>query len=170
MNFESQNGLKTDGIAGPQVWTDLLADVQSGHGDALPWDYVLVNQSLPESATVYKNGAAVYSTPVNTGVAGAPTENGTWPVFARYTVTTMSGTNPDGSHYVDPGIPWVSYFHGGDALHGFVRGSYGFPQSDGCVEMPISNAAGGLPAHPARDPGHGPRPRPGRTGQGAPPP
>ncbi len=147
-NFESQNGLKTDGIAGPQVWTDLLAAVQSGRGDALPWDYVLVKQSLPESATVYRDGAAIYSTPVNTGVAGAPTENGTWPVFARYTVTTMKGTNPDGSHYVDPGIPWVSYFHGGDALHGFVRGSYGFPQSDGCVEMPIANAEVVFPLTP----------------------
>ncbi len=121
MNFESQNNLKTDGIAGPQVWTDLLADVQSGHGNARSWDYVLVSQSLPETATVYKDGAEVYSTAVNTGVAGATTANGTWPVFARYTVTTMSGTNPDGSHYSDPGIPWVSYFHGGDALHGFVR-------------------------------------------------
>ncbi len=123
MNFESQNNLKTDGIAGAQVWTDLLADVQSGKGDALPWDYVLVSQSLPESATVYKDGVAVYSTPVNTGVPGASTENGTFPVYARYTVTTMTGTNPDGSHYVDPGIPWVSYFNGGDALHGFPRAS-----------------------------------------------
>jgi lipoprotein-anchoring transpeptidase ErfK/SrfK len=140
MNFESQHGLKTDGVAGPEVWTDLLADVQSAKGNALSWDYVLVNQSLPQSATVYKDGAPVYTTVVNTGVAAAPTENGTWPVYARYTVTTMSGTNPDGSHYSDPGIPWVSYFHGGDALHGFVRGSYGYPQSDGCVEMPISNA------------------------------
>ncbi len=72
MNFESQHGLKTDGIAGPQVWSDLLTDVQTGQADALPWDYVLVSQSLPESATVYKDGAEVYSTPVNTGVAGAP--------------------------------------------------------------------------------------------------
>ncbi len=148
MNFESQNGLKTDGIAGPQVWTDLLADVQSGKGNALPWDYVLVSQSLPESATVYKDGVVVYSTPVNTGVPGAPTENGTWPVYARFTVTTMSGTNPDGSHYVDPGIPWVSYFNGGDALHGYVRASYGFPQSDGCVEMPPSNAEVVFPLTP----------------------
>jgi peptidoglycan hydrolase-like protein with peptidoglycan-binding domain len=148
MNFEDQNGLKTDGVAGAQVWTDLLADVQSGKGDANPWNYVLVSQSLPESATVYSNGAAVYSTPVNTGVAGAPTANGTFPVYARYTVTTMSGTNPDGSHYVDPGIQWVSYFNGGDALHGFVRGSYGFPQSDGCVEMPIAHAAVVFPLTP----------------------
>ncbi len=148
MNFESQNGLKPDGVAGPQVWTDLLADVQSGKGDALPWDYVLVSQSLPETATVYKDGVAVYSTPVNTGVPGAPTENGTWPVYVRYTVTTMSGTNPDGSHYSDPGIPWVSYFHGGDALHGFVRSHYGSPQSDGCVEMPIANAQTVFPLTP----------------------
>ena len=148
MNFENQNGLKTDGAAGPQVWTDLLADVQSGKSNAQPWDYVLVSQSRPETATVYKDGGEVYSTLVNTGVPGAITENGTWPVFARYTVTTMSGTNPDGSHYSDPGIPWVSYFHGGDALHGFVRPGYGYPQSDGCVEMPISNAAVVFPLTP----------------------
>jgi peptidoglycan hydrolase-like protein with peptidoglycan-binding domain len=148
MNFENQNGLKTDGLAGPQVWTDLLADIQSGKSNSQPWDYVLVSQTLPETATVFKDGGEVYSTPVNTGVPGATTENGTWPVFARYNVTTMSGTNPDGSHYSDPGIPWVSYFHGGDALHGFVRGSYGFPQSDGCVEMPISNAQAVFPLTP----------------------
>jgi peptidoglycan hydrolase-like protein with peptidoglycan-binding domain len=148
MNFENQNGLKTDGLAGPQVWTDLLADVQSGKSNSQPWDYVVVSQSKPETATVYKDGAQVYSSLVNTGVPGATTENGTWPVFARYTVTTMSGTNPDGSHYSDPGIPWVSYFHGGDALHGFIRPGYGYPQSDGCVEMPISNAAVVFPLTP----------------------
>ena len=148
MNFENQNGLKTDGIAGPAVWADLLADVQSGKANAQSYNYVVVSQSLPESVTVYQNGASVYSTPANTGVPGAPTDNGTFPVFARYTVTTMSGTNPDGSHYVDPGIPWVSYFNGGDALHGFVRPGYGYPQSDGCVEMPISNAAVVYPLTP----------------------
>jgi peptidoglycan hydrolase-like protein with peptidoglycan-binding domain len=148
MNFENQSGLKTDGLAGPQVWTDLLADVQSGHGDANPYNYVLVNKALPETASVYSNGAVVYSTKANTGVAGAPTVDGTFPVYVRYTVTTMRGTNPDGSHYVDPGIPWVSYFNGGDALHGFVRASYGFPQSDGCVEMPPANAAVVFPLTP----------------------
>ncbi len=72
MNFENQNGLKTDGIAGPQVWAALLADVQSGKGDANSWNYVLVNKALPETTTVYQNGAPVYSTPANTGVAAAP--------------------------------------------------------------------------------------------------
>jgi peptidoglycan hydrolase-like protein with peptidoglycan-binding domain len=148
MNFEAQHNLTTDGVAGPQVWADLLSAVQAGQGDALPYGYVLVSETLPETATVYQNGAETYQTPANTGVAAAPTDSGTWPVFEHVTSTTMSGTNPDGSKYVDPGIPWVSYFHGGDALHGYVRASYGFPQSDGCVEMPIANAAVVFPQTP----------------------
>jgi peptidoglycan hydrolase-like protein with peptidoglycan-binding domain len=148
MNFEAQHNLTTDGVAGPQVWADLLTAVQAGQGDALPYGYVFVSQNLPETATVYQNGVETYQTAANTGVAAAPTEPGTWPVFEHLTVTTMSGTNPDGSKYVDPGIPWVSYFHGGDALHGFVRSSYGTPQSDGCVEMPIANAAVVFPQTP----------------------
>jgi len=45
---------------------------------------------------------------------------GTYPVYARYLVTTMTGKNPDGTPYSDPGIPWVSYFNGSDALHGYI--------------------------------------------------
>ncbi len=141
MNFESQHHLKTDGLAGPQVWSDLLTAVQSGEGNALPYGYVIVSKTSPETATIFKDGIEDYSTLVSTGVAAAPTPSGTWPVYLRYTVTTMSGTNPDGTKSVDPGIPWVSYFTGGDALHGFVRGSYGFPQSVGCVEIPVAHAA-----------------------------
>ncbi|HUC05590.1 MAG TPA: L,D-transpeptidase family protein [Acidimicrobiales bacterium] len=148
MNFEAQHGLVTDGLAGPKVWAALLAAVQSDQGNPLPYDYVLVSEDLPETATVYSNGNEVYRTLANTGVPGASTALGTFPVYERFTVTTMRGTNPDGSHYVDPGIPWVSYFNGGDALHGFPRASYGFPQSDGCVEMPIANAAVVYPLTP----------------------
>ena len=107
-----------------------------------------VTKTLPETTTVYQNGVAVYHTLSNTGVAAAPTVDGTFPVYERLTVTTMSGTNPDGSKYSDPGIPWVSYFNGGDALHGSPRSSYGFPQSVGCVEMPIANAAIVFPLTP----------------------
>jgi lipoprotein-anchoring transpeptidase ErfK/SrfK len=148
MNFEAQHNLTTDGDAGPQVWADLLTAVQTGQGDALPYGYVLVSESLPETTTVYQNGVETYQTPANTGVPGADTEQGTFPVYEHLTSTTMSGTNVDGSKYVDPGIPWVSYFNGGDALHGYVRGSYGTPQSNGCVEMPIANAAIVFPQTP----------------------
>jgi lipoprotein-anchoring transpeptidase ErfK/SrfK len=116
--------------------------------DPSTYNYVYVSKSEPETATVYQNGVEVYSTLANTGVAGAPTADGTFPVYSRFKVTTMTGTNPDGTKYSDPGIPWVSYFNGGDALHGFVRGSYGYPQSDGCVEMPPAHAAVVFPYTP----------------------
>ena len=118
MNFEAQHNLATDGDAGPQVWADLLTAVQTGQGNALPYGYVYVSESLPETTTVYQNGVETYQTPANTGVPGADTEQGTFPVYEHLTSTTMSGTNVDGSKYVDTGIPWVSYFNGGDALHG----------------------------------------------------
>ncbi len=148
MAFESQHNLKTDGLAGPAVWRQLLADATAGTMDPNPYNYVYVSESLPETTTVYRNGADVYSTLANTGVAAAATALGTYPVYARFVSTTMTGTNPDGSHYSDPDIPWVSYFNGGDALHGFDRASYGFPQSDGCVEMPPANAAVVFPLTP----------------------
>jgi peptidoglycan hydrolase-like protein with peptidoglycan-binding domain len=148
MAFESQHNMKTDGSAGPAVWAQLLGDAAAGAVDPGPYNYVYVNKSLPQTVTVYSNGVPVYSTRANTGVAAAPTASGTFPVYERYRVTTMSGTNPDGSKYSDPGIPWVSYFNGGDALHGFVRGGYGYPQSDGCVEMPPANAAVVYPLTP----------------------
>jgi len=148
MGYESQHNMKTDGQAGPAVWQQLLADASAGTIDPSPYNYVYVTTTLPQTTTVYSDGTAVYSTRANTGIAAAPTASGTFPVYLRYKVTTMSGTNPDGSKYVDPGIPWVSYFNGGDALHGFVRGGYGYPQSLGCVEMPPANAAVVYPLTP----------------------
>jgi lipoprotein-anchoring transpeptidase ErfK/SrfK len=148
MRFEDQNKMETDGVAGTHVWSALLQAAVNDTTDPSPYGFVLVNQTLPQSATVFQNGTAAYTTPVNTGISAAPTDDGTFPVYLRYDVTTMSGTNPDGSKYEDPGIPWVSYFNGGDALHGFVRGGYGYPQSLGCVEMPISNAAVVYPMTP----------------------
>jgi len=142
MTFENQEHMTTDGIAGPKVWQALLAADAAGQVDSYGhYDWVDVSTATPERATVWRDGQVAYSTRANTGIQAAPTELGTWPVYVRYTSTTMSGTNPDGTKYKDPGVPWVSYFHGGDALHGFVRSSYGYPQSLGCVEMPPANAA-----------------------------
>lgn len=148
MDFEDQHNLKTDGQPGAQVWNDLLADASSGHADANAYRYVYVTENDPETVTVYQDGVVDYSTLANTGVPGAATQQGTFTVYARYLTTTMTGTNVDGSKYSDPGIPWVSYFNGGDALHGYDRGSYGFPQSNGCVEMPPANAAVVYPLTP----------------------
>jgi hypothetical protein len=83
----------------------------------------------------------ILRSPGNTGVPAAPTQLGTFAVFEHVPVGEMRGTNPDGSHYDDPGIRYISYFHGGDAIHAFTRSSFGTPQSLGCVELPLRAAA-----------------------------
>lgn len=148
MRFESDHGLAADGDAGPLVWGTLLKAVADREVTSQPYDYLIATETLPETLYVWREGRIIYQSPANTGVAGATTPLGTWPVYLRYTATTMSGTNPDGSHYSDPGVPWVSYFYEGDAVHGFVRSRYGFPQSDGCVELPVANAAIVFPFDP----------------------
>jgi peptidoglycan hydrolase-like protein with peptidoglycan-binding domain len=138
--FQDVHALATTGLVNGQFWRDLLRDVRVGHVDPNPYDYVYVSQSVPEKLTLYRNNKVIFTSPVNTGISAAPTESGTYPVYSRFESTTMKGTNPDGTTYNDPDIPWVSYFHGGDALHGFLRASYGWPQSLGCVEMPYADA------------------------------
>jgi hypothetical protein len=141
MRFQYVHNLTTTGQMDGTTWQTLTRAIVSHQTDPNPYDYVYVTKNLPETVTLYQNGKSIFHTLANTGVSSAPTESGTYPVYLRFTVTTMSGTYPDGSTYSDPGIPWVSYFHGGDALHGFIRSSYGFPQSLGCVEMPFADAA-----------------------------
>ena len=140
MAFENNQGMIPDGVAGPQVWRSLMVAATAGHVSSFGYTFVMVSESSPESLTLWHSGRTVTTVPVNTGIASAPTAQGTFPVFEHISSGTMSGTNPDGSHYSDPGIPWISYFNGGDALHGFYRAQYGFPQSLGCVEMQAGDA------------------------------
>jgi peptidoglycan hydrolase-like protein with peptidoglycan-binding domain len=149
MNFENQNGVSVDGVAGKQVWSLLLADVAANKVNVNPYDYVLVSKQLPENLTLYENGSPVMAdVAVNTGAPGADTVDGTYPVFEHVASSRMVGTNPDGSTYDDPNVPWASFFLNGDALHGFVRATYGSPQSNGCVEMPVATAAMVYPLTP----------------------
>jgi peptidoglycan hydrolase-like protein with peptidoglycan-binding domain len=139
--FQTVHGLSPTGIPDSSTWASLLAAGTLGHDDPRPYTFVTVSEQIPETLAVHRGRHVVLTTPVNTGVAGAETQRGTFPIYSRFTSTTMTGTNPDGSHYSDPGVPWVNYFNGGDAVHGFPRGSYGTPQSNGCVELPIETAA-----------------------------
>jgi peptidoglycan hydrolase-like protein with peptidoglycan-binding domain len=152
MAFQSDQGLTTDGVAGASVWRSLITAVDKNQvrpgGAGGGYTYVMVTMGSPEMLHLWHNGKTVFSTLVNTGISVAPTATGTYPVFEHLLSTTMSGTNPDGSHYSDPGIPFTSYFNGGDALHGFIRGSYGSPQSLGCVEMSFADAGKVYPYTP----------------------
>jgi hypothetical protein len=141
MKFENDNNLTVDGEPGQQVWHALLGYVLAGRRLGEGYSYVYVHREVPETMTLWSAGRTVESSPANTGIAGAETELGTFAVFEHIPEGTMTGTNPDGSHYDDPGIKWISYFNGGDALHNFDRSSFGTPQSLGCVELPLEAAA-----------------------------
>jgi peptidoglycan hydrolase-like protein with peptidoglycan-binding domain len=141
MKFESTHEITVDGLAGPAVWRALLSEAIAGKRLSSGYTYVYVHREVPEVLTLWHDGHTVLTSAANTGIAGAETELGTFPVFEHIPEGTMSGTNPDGSHYNDPGIKWISYFNGGDAIHNFDRASFGTPQSLGCVELPLQSAA-----------------------------
>jgi peptidoglycan hydrolase-like protein with peptidoglycan-binding domain len=140
MVFQSEHGLEATGEADEATWRALFHAAERDQRKRTPYTWVTVSESIPETLEVHRGRHVVLTSPTNTGVAGAETAQGTFPIFSRFTSTTMTGTNPDGSKYSDPGVPWVNYFNGGDAVHGFPRGSYGSPQSNGCVELPIETA------------------------------
>jgi hypothetical protein len=138
--FESTEGLTMDGVAGPQVWADLLTAAGKNQLNPNGYSYALASQDSPhESLKVWHNGKLILSTAANTGIPGASTQDGTFPVYERLQFQIMKGTNPDGSKYADP-VYWISYFNGGDAVHYFDRGAYGYYQSLGCVELPWTQA------------------------------
>jgi peptidoglycan hydrolase-like protein with peptidoglycan-binding domain len=138
--FESVEGLTMDGVAGPQVWADLLTAAAKNQANPNGYTYALTSQDSPhESLKVWHNGKVILNTAANTGIPAAPTADGTFPVYERLQFQIMQGTNPDGSKYADP-VYWISYFNGGDAVHYFQRPGYGYYQSLGCVELPLTQA------------------------------
>lgn len=78
------------------------------------------------------------------GMPGMETPTGKFSVYLKYQVQTMRGTNLDGTPYVAPNIPWVTYFTGPIAFHGAPwRDSFGWSGpggSHGCVNMPVDAA------------------------------
>jgi peptidoglycan hydrolase-like protein with peptidoglycan-binding domain len=138
--FQEDSGLEASGEPNRATWLTLLYDVTVNRRDSQPYTWVTVTESLPETLFLHRGHHVAFTTPVNTGVPGAETAQGTFPIYARYVSTTMAGEDVDGTKYDVPDVPWVNYFNGGDAVHGYPRESYGFPQSNGCVELPIEAA------------------------------
>ena len=145
--FEADHGMTTDGAASPGVWAALLKAAAAGQRNTHGYSYAIANQGSPETLTIWHDGRRVFSSLTNTGISIDPTPVGTFPVYLKLPFQVMQGTNPDGSHYADP-VQWVSYFSGGSAVHYIPRGSYGSPQSLGCVELPYTAAEQAYPYLP----------------------
>jgi len=137
--FEGDHEMTTTEKLSPALWAAVLKAAAANQQNTYGYSYAIANQHLPETLTIWHNGQKRLTTPANTGISVSPTEVGTFPVYEKLPSQIMQGTNPDGSHYADY-VVWVSYFNGGDAVHWYPRGSYGWNQSLGCVELPSSTA------------------------------
>jgi peptidoglycan hydrolase-like protein with peptidoglycan-binding domain len=139
MAFQADHGLPMTGTAPPGLWHALFKAVAKGENNPHGYSFALADKASPETLTVWHDGKVVMHGLANTGISVSPTVDGSFPVYLRYRFQVMRGVNPDGSKYSDP-VEYVSYFNGGDAVHSYYRPSYGFPQSLGCVELPLSEA------------------------------
>ena len=144
MAFQSEHKMSVSGTVNLAFWVALFKAALAGQVNANGYTYAVASQVDPETLTIYHNGHVVLRSAANTGIPSAPTANGTFPVYEKFLQTWMSGTNPDGSKYHDL-VQYVSYFNGGDAVHYFARGAYGFQQSLGCVELPLTQAKQAYP-------------------------
>ena len=141
MSFETSRGSRPTGWPAPRCGPTCWRRRRPGALTPSPTATSGLQDRARDGDRLPERGGGLL-TLANTGVPAAPTATGTFPVYAALQGDDHEAApTPTDRYYVDPGIPWVSYFNGGDALHGFVRGGYGYPQSDGCVEMPPANAA-----------------------------
>ncbi len=132
MAFQAQHSMLINGGTTPRFWAALFTAVAHDQRNQVGYTYAIASKNVPETLTIWHDGRVVMRSLANTGIPVSPTVDGTFPVYQRYRFQIMSGTNPDGSHYADP-VSFVSYFNGGDAVHYFPRGSYGFQQSLGLL-------------------------------------
>ncbi|MDO5033964.1 MAG: L,D-transpeptidase family protein [Actinomycetaceae bacterium] len=143
---EPFEGLFEYSLTDQEFTTQLIADgaenlaYQAAPGEK--WiDINLSNATVSayEGATIVRGPV-----PMVPGEPGTETVTGVFRVYLQYVQQTMRGLNQDGTEYVTPDVPWVTYFHGGYALHGAPwRSSFGWSGpggSHGCVNMPVGEA------------------------------
>jgi lipoprotein-anchoring transpeptidase ErfK/SrfK len=93
----------------------------------------------------YENGQLVNTFLATAGAPATPTPIGEFHIWAKFTVQTMKGFNPNGTPYIQPNVPWINYFdHSGDAVHGnYWRPASVFGNvstSHGCVGIQVNDA------------------------------
>jgi lipoprotein-anchoring transpeptidase ErfK/SrfK len=93
-----------------------------------------------QTTTLYVGNEPVDSFLISSGKARTPTEIGTFAVYRKLPLTTMTGTIL-GEYYYVPNIKWVSYFDDGEAFHGtYWHHNFGHPMSHGCINMTEADA------------------------------
>lgn len=95
-----------------------------------------------QALIAYEDDTPVYHALVATGRDGFNTPVGSFTIYSKYPIQTMTGSVGDESWYV-PNIPWVQYIVGGVAFHGTYwhdGWGTGLRLSHGCVNLNIDDA------------------------------
>lgn len=158
-----QQKANSEGDATQVAMTEMDVDVVLGRLESawqteLPAKMVVVSTEN-QSATMYQNGAPVYSTPVTTGGPELPTDHGVFHIYFKVSPFVFHSPFPLGSPYYYPPTPvqyWMP-FDGQEGLHdaswrsNFGPGSNLAPTdlgtgnyilgTHGCVNLPTDAAA-----------------------------
>jgi lipoprotein-anchoring transpeptidase ErfK/SrfK len=105
-------------------------------------DKRIVINTTRETITAYENNRAVFTTRISSGVSFGEgkdfrTPLGDYVIYRKRPSRHMAaGDGAADDAYDLPGVPWVSYFNGGIALHGtYWHNDYGHAWSHGCINM-----------------------------------
>src|SRR5664280_2551640 len=129
--FQAWNGLPRDGVAGVQTRTRLLsASIPHPRAGSAYGHYVEVYRSLGVVLCV-DGGTVVRVVHCSTGRPGLETTPGVWHVYLKSLRFY--------SQEYDSWMPWTSFFHGGEGLHGYEEVP-AYPASHGCVRLSMPEA------------------------------
>ena len=142
MMFQHRHGLVVDGLRRPAVLGG--ADPRRDRRQA-PHGRLQLRLRAPQAPAVAQPLAQRARDPALAGQHRRPRRTDTTRhvpgVRARARSGRCGARTPTARTTTIPGIRYISYFHGGDAIHAFNRSSFGTPQSLGCVELPLRAAA-----------------------------
>ena len=94
MSFQADHALTPNGDIGASLWTALIDALSSNVVNTGGYNYPLANKAVPESLTIYHDGAVAVQTPANTGIAASPTPDGTFTVYERLRSQVMKRHEP----------------------------------------------------------------------------
>lgn len=95
-----------------------------------------------QQLTAFEGDIPVFRAPIATGKDGFNTPSGSYAVYSKTPMETMTGSAGGETWYV-PNIPWVQYVVGGVALHGTYwhdQWGTGVRMSHGCINLNIDDA------------------------------
>ena len=96
-----------------------------------------------QTLAVYENNQIIFATLIATGADPYFTQPGTFQVYEKKDLETMTGSFAAGKtdYYYLENVPWTMYFDQNRALHGaYWRALFGYTQSHGCVNLSVGDS------------------------------